>query len=294
MSGITSRSSRSEVLEAVKQDGWALEDASAALKDDREIVLEAVKKNWVVLWVPAGRATVSPITPLKYASAALQGDREIVLAAATQKGKLLRFAPAALKDDDEVVLGAVKNNGRMLQHASARLRRDVNIVVHAAAQTPFAVQFASPDLHSGGLRAHLQDRREVLLSLKPKFLATILFGAKDAPSPSPSPSQPVTLCDNGGCVLSLLKASPRLPRSFSQQTKQLIWEYHAGSRGEAAAELALVLAASKNAPLPLFPKPSNRAMRGWQRLAQAEGECSVDESRRMPRAARGKLLQYWS
>ena len=231
---------------------------------------------------------------LKHASAELQGDREIVLAAATQKGKLLRFAPAALKDDDEVVLGAVKNNGRMLQHASARLRRDVNIVVHAAAQTPFAVQFASPDLHSGGLQAHLQDRREVLLSLKPTFLATILFGAKDAPSPSPSPSQPVTLCDNGGCVLSLLKASPRLPRSFSQQTKQLIWEYHAGSRGEAAAELALVLAASKNAPLPLFPTPSNRAMRGWQRLAQAEGECSVDESRRMPRAARGKLLQYWS
>ena len=44
--GITSRSSRSEVLEAVKQNGYALQYASAALKDDREIVLEAVKHNW--------------------------------------------------------------------------------------------------------------------------------------------------------------------------------------------------------------------------------------------------------
>ena len=33
------------VLEAVKQDGYALEYASAALKDDREIVLEAVKNG---------------------------------------------------------------------------------------------------------------------------------------------------------------------------------------------------------------------------------------------------------
>ena len=44
MSGITSRSSRSEALEAVKQDWEALKHASAALKDDCEIVLEAVKQ----------------------------------------------------------------------------------------------------------------------------------------------------------------------------------------------------------------------------------------------------------
>jgi len=49
MSGITSRSSRSEVLEAVKQNWNALQYASAALKDDREIVLEAVKQDWHAL-----------------------------------------------------------------------------------------------------------------------------------------------------------------------------------------------------------------------------------------------------
>ena len=64
MSGITSRSSRSKVLEAVKRNGRALYHASAALKDDREIVLEAVKQD--------GGA-------LRFASAALQDDLEILL-----------------------------------------------------------------------------------------------------------------------------------------------------------------------------------------------------------------------
>ena len=36
---------REFMLEAVKQDGRALASASAALKDDREIVLEAVKQD---------------------------------------------------------------------------------------------------------------------------------------------------------------------------------------------------------------------------------------------------------
>ena len=61
MSGITSRSSRSEVLKAVKQNGDALQYASAALQDDREIVLEAVKQD---------------LDSIEYASAALKDDRE--------------------------------------------------------------------------------------------------------------------------------------------------------------------------------------------------------------------------
>ena len=49
MSDINSGSSRSKVLEAVKQNGGVLYFASAALKYDREIVLEAVKQNWKAL-----------------------------------------------------------------------------------------------------------------------------------------------------------------------------------------------------------------------------------------------------
>ena len=38
-------STKAEVLEAVKQDGYALEYASEELRGDREVVLAAVKQN---------------------------------------------------------------------------------------------------------------------------------------------------------------------------------------------------------------------------------------------------------
>ena len=68
-------------MEAVKQDGRALQYASAELKGDREIVMAAVKQNWCALLV------------LEYASAELQGDREIVMVAVKQNGRaLLEYA----------------------------------------------------------------------------------------------------------------------------------------------------------------------------------------------------------
>ena len=71
MAHVSESSSRTEVLEAVKQNGCALQYASAALQDDHEIVLEAVKQN--------GRA-------LEYASATLKDDREIMLEAVHLRG----------------------------------------------------------------------------------------------------------------------------------------------------------------------------------------------------------------
>ena len=46
---IDEESTKEEVLEAVKNDGWALEFASEELKNDRELVLEAVKQDGMVL-----------------------------------------------------------------------------------------------------------------------------------------------------------------------------------------------------------------------------------------------------
>lgn len=42
---IDKNSTKAEVLEAVKQDGWALEYASEDLRGDRDVVLEAVKQD---------------------------------------------------------------------------------------------------------------------------------------------------------------------------------------------------------------------------------------------------------
>ena len=52
-------------MAAVKQDGRALSYASAALKNDKEVVLTAVNQDR---------------NALRYASDALQNDKEVVLA----------------------------------------------------------------------------------------------------------------------------------------------------------------------------------------------------------------------
>ena len=69
---------REVVLEAVKQNGLALEYAPARFLGDRGIVLEAVQKNGLML---------------KHAQEPLKRDFAIVLAAVKQHGGALKYAP---------------------------------------------------------------------------------------------------------------------------------------------------------------------------------------------------------
>ena len=68
-------------------DGSGLKDAPEELKNDREFVLQAVKKDG---------------TALQYASKELQNDREIVMQAVKQNGSALQFASEELQNDAEL------------------------------------------------------------------------------------------------------------------------------------------------------------------------------------------------
>ena len=76
---INKNSTKQEVLEAVRLNGYALCFASDELRNDREVVLAAVnQEGWA----------------LRHASEELQNDREMVLAAVKQWGRqplLCRF-----------------------------------------------------------------------------------------------------------------------------------------------------------------------------------------------------------
>ena len=76
------------VLKAVKKNGEALKNFPE-FQNDRDIVLEAVREN---AWA------------LQYASEALRGDREIVLAAVRQIEGTLEFASYELRADPEFIL----------------------------------------------------------------------------------------------------------------------------------------------------------------------------------------------
>ena len=91
--------SRYEMMAAVKQgSGWALEFASTDLKQDRELVFEAVTQH--------GDA-------LRYASDELRGDRGVVIAAIKQTCTALHHASAEMKADPKVLATEMGKAGLM-------------------------------------------------------------------------------------------------------------------------------------------------------------------------------------
>ena len=78
---------RDEFLKAVKEDPYQIENAEAAFKKDKEIVLIAVSQNGSVL---------------EYAHASLKKDREVVLAAVKNAGNAIEFADKLFRKDKEI------------------------------------------------------------------------------------------------------------------------------------------------------------------------------------------------
>lgn len=119
-----------KMIHRVSKDGYALEEASEALKNTKEVVMAAVRQD--------GRA-------LLFASEALKKTKEVVMAAVMDNGETLYYADS-FKDDFDVVSAAVASNGLALQYASERLKNDKEIVMKAISQNGEAVMFAAEDL----------------------------------------------------------------------------------------------------------------------------------------------------
>ena len=83
--------------------------SSVGLRADREVVLATVRQDG---------------TALQFASAELQVDREVVLAAVQQFGRALQWTSAELQADSEIVRAAVRQDGRAIEYASADLSSD--------------------------------------------------------------------------------------------------------------------------------------------------------------------------
>ncbi len=124
---------RQEVRDAVQASGWDLIHAPEGLRDDREIVILAVRN--------VGQA-------LHCASKALQDDREVVLTALSNDATALQYASTRMQNDYEVVRYAVSQSGSALQYASAELRSDREVVLAAIDNDLRAFRFADTDLRS--------------------------------------------------------------------------------------------------------------------------------------------------
>ena len=136
--------------------GSALQYASLKLRNDKEIVLAAVKKHGL---------------GLQFASAELKKNKDIVLAAVNQTGDALEYASEELKKDKDIVMAAVNQNGRALAHTSPELQRDKEIVRAALDEDGASLEFCAVELKS--------DKEFVFAALKKSGYAALDYASDE-------------------------------------------------------------------------------------------------------------------
>lgn len=155
------RNTRAVVLEAVRQDGFALEYVSEALRNDLEVVLTAVRQDG---------------NSLQDASAELQNNRDVVLAAIRQNGFAYEYVGEALRNDPEIFAVAVHQDSAVPRYFTGQINffslmegavgllranpdgvdrialealcQNHDVVVAAVRQNGLALQYASETLRS--------------------------------------------------------------------------------------------------------------------------------------------------
>ena len=145
-------------MQAVSENGRALQYATEELKGDRKIVMAAVSKN--------GGA-------LQYATEELKGDRKIVMTAVSNDGLALQHATEELKCDREIVMTAVSVDGLALRCSTKELKDDGEILQHALERSRNCSYLV-------GLKVVLMSGRwctEIFWRGDPKSVALRLFAA---------------------------------------------------------------------------------------------------------------------
>ncbi|EFC38683.1 predicted protein [Naegleria gruberi] len=192
------RNDRKFILEAVKQNGLALEYANEIMKRDREIVLKAIQENGLAL---------------EYANETLKKDREIVLKAVKQNGLALEYVNEIMKKDREIVLKSVKKNGKPFQYAKDTLKNDRKFILEAVQHNRdiFLYVNAILKMDRGFILQVIKKNRDVL-------------ECADTSSVYYDTTLSYLLCNDTVLVYLLSKHNPELSRKFSPQLTQIIDE----------------------------------------------------------------------
>ena len=127
------RDNRGIVLAAIRKDGYALSNASENLQRDDELIRIAV--------ITCG-------TMLENGSDILKNDKDLVITAVRNDGYALQYASTTLQNDQDVVLAAVNNYGGALRYASDSLKNNRDVVIMAINSNADALCYASPTIRN--------------------------------------------------------------------------------------------------------------------------------------------------
>ncbi len=164
------------VLAAVKQYCGALQYASDKLKADLEIVFTAIKNGWWTLKYAsdefnADKEILEIVVDivkhnhldLEFDSKGLLANREIVSFSVQQDWRALKYASDELKSDKEIILTAVQQDWRTLEYASKEFVNDQESMLATVSQNGLALKYASNELKN--------DKEVVLAAISQNGLA---------------------------------------------------------------------------------------------------------------------------
>jgi hypothetical protein len=103
-------------------------------------------KEYILSAIRANSIHFTHVELLQFASEELRNDKEVVLEAIKYNKLNFEFASTSLRDDKEVALEAVANNMQTLQYASERLRGDRDVVYNAIKEHGMALISASEEI----------------------------------------------------------------------------------------------------------------------------------------------------
>ncbi len=131
---------------AMKRNPDALTYISDDLRDDVEVVLEAVTQKGMMLKYASERLRANTRLvkaackhtggALKFGGLSCRKNRDVVIEAVSQDGTALKHADSLMQSDKGVCIAACKQNGRALQHASKLLKADKDVVMLAVENEP--------------------------------------------------------------------------------------------------------------------------------------------------------------
>lgn len=140
-------------MKAMKKIGDNLKHASENLKDDTDIVWQALENNNGKL--------------LQHASERIQNNREFILNGVKRRRSVLYYAREIFKNDRDFVFEAAQSNdGEALQYADKRLLRDRDLILKIVKQQGKAIRYAS---------SSIRNDKDVVLAAVMNDLAALKF-----------------------------------------------------------------------------------------------------------------------
>ena len=129
------------ILNAVKNHGESLKYASDSIKDNRIVVLEAIRPTDI-------KAVLKNENAIAHASRKLLNDKSFILEALTVNAKIYPFLDEVFKEDFEIIKHTIKSNPKVFEKLSEKYRGNFEIAKLAISAYAYNLKYASKELQN--------------------------------------------------------------------------------------------------------------------------------------------------